>query len=458
MKRSIFLFLTTLFLLLAGLVVLTVEVRADGTETLGPASVPIPRGSGFVEGGTGLLTQPGSISVDVPADATVRQVLLYWAGQQPGPPSPTRDNTIRIEGIEVNGELIGGPTNFFADIWTSSFRADITFLNLVHPGPNDLVVDGLDFGYRDDGAGILVIFDTGTEINIEVRDGNDNAFLGFNPPLDTTVPQTFVFAPAKKDRPAQLSVFVGSVNDGRPRPNAIVQMTSTSSHSEHTKLAGKESFAPVCYEAHGGQTVLAVNELDSKDGREWDTLTLEVNIPAGASDLTVQVLSYDDGSGNLPASLTWVTTAFAIVEPDSPGAPGPVKGRMTGGGSVFTDDGQRVTHGFQLRCDASREPQSLEINWGKGNKFHLEQLTFASCTDDPTIEPQPPAADFDTYEGEGNGRYNGVAGATAHWIFTDAGQPGVRDTATIEIRDVSGNLVLEVSGNLNKGNHQAHAR
>lgn len=133
-----------------------------------------------------------------------------------------------------------------------------------------------------------------------------------------------------------------------------------------------------------------------------------------------------------------------------------VPGRMTGGGNVFTEDNVRVTHGFELKCDASKTPNSLEVNWGKGNKFHLETLTTASCTDDPAIIPNPPAAGFDTYRGTGTGRYNGVAGATAEWTFTDAGEPGKNDFATILIKDSSGNVVLSVSGNLNGGNQQAH--
>ena len=119
-------------------------------------------------------------------------------------------------------------------------------------------------------------------------------------------------------------------------------------------------------------------------------------------------------------------------------------------------DGTRVTHGFTLDCNASQGPNNLQINWGKGNKFHLESLTTAVCTDNPNIEPKPPKASFDTYEGMGTGRYNGVSGATAHWQFTDAGEPGKLDIARILIKDANGITVLIVSGNLKNGNQQAH--
>lgn len=133
-----------------------------------------------------------------------------------------------------------------------------------------------------------------------------------------------------------------------------------------------------------------------------------------------------------------------------------IEGRMTGGGGVITAAGLRVTHGFDLNCEAGEGSSSLQINWGRGNRFHLETLTSAYCSDDHAIVSTPPAAEFDTYEGKGAGRLNGVAGATAEWTFTDAGEPGRNDTARIVIKDASGTVVLSVSGKLAGGNHQSH--
>ena len=131
--------------------------------------------------------------------------------------------------------------------------------------------------------------------------------------------------------------------------------------------------------------------------------------------------------------------------------------RMTGGGSVFTAaKGERVTHGMVLHCNAAATPQNLEINWGKGNNFHLTSVSSVQCTDDPTILPTPPAAGFDTITGVGTGRLNNVDGATVSFTFTDAGEPGKDDMATIVIKDSSGATVQTLSGKLNVGNHQAH--
>ncbi|MBI4080922.1 MAG: hypothetical protein HY430_04090 [Candidatus Levybacteria bacterium] len=132
------------------------------------------------------------------------------------------------------------------------------------------------------------------------------------------------------------------------------------------------------------------------------------------------------------------------------------EGKMTGGGSVFTRAGVRVTHGFEFYCDATDGPNNLEINWDKGNKFHLEDLDFAFCSDEPGIDEGNPDAGFDTYQGEGTGRFNGQSGYSIKWLFTDAGEPGKNDTANIVIKDPSNVTILSVSGNLKSGNQQAH--
>jgi hypothetical protein len=135
----------------------------------------------------------------------------------------------------------------------------------------------------------------------------------------------------------------------------------------------------------------------------------------------------------------------------------PFGGRMTGGGSVFTD-ADRYTHGFELHCDTSL-PNNLEINWGKGEKFHLTLLTSGVCSDDPTLVEAPPVAGFDTFVGTGVGRLNGIDGATIEFLFTDAGEPGKDDWAEFRITPPAGagGTVVTVSGYLHNGNHQAHA-
>jgi hypothetical protein len=128
-------------------------------------------------------------------------------------------------------------------------------------------------------------------------------------------------------------------------------------------------------------------------------------------------------------------------------------GRMNGGGAFITSNGLRVTHGFELNCNPTRQPNSLQVNWADG-RFHLETLETAQCGDNPAVANANNAL-FDTYAGSGSGGYNGAAGASASWRFVDAGEPGRNDTAQIVIKDAAGNTVLNATATLSKGNHQA---
>ena len=166
----------------------------------------------------------------------------------------------------------------------------------------------------------------------------------------------------------------------------------------------------------------------------------QFNIASGA----VELGPINTGTGFL--------TLFGICLKGEPTAATDIGGRMTGGGRI---GGSRVRHGFTLHCDATDGPNRLQINWPGGNKFHLESLDTAVCSDDLSIEESPPVAGFDTYVGTGTGRLNRVSGAMAEWTFTDAGEPGANDVATIVIKNPNGVVVKTVSGTL-RGNHQAH--
>jgi hypothetical protein len=123
-------------------------------------------------------------------------------------------------------------------------------------------------------------------------------------------------------------------------------------------------------------------------------------------------------------------------------------GRFTSGGSIFTSAGVRVTHGFELHCSITSTPNNLEVNFA-ANRFHLDALTSVSCS----VNPVTGVA---TITGTGTGTYNGVAGATIAFTFTDAGEPGTSDVASYLITDASGTVVLSASGTLTFGNQEFH--
>jgi len=143
---------------------------------------------------------------------------------------------------------------------------------------------------------------------------------------------------------------------------------------------------------------------------------------------------------------------------------------MAGGGSVFQGT-VRITHGFEVHCGTDANPSSitnnLDINWGPDKKRHHFQLDpvliSSDCFFDPSIgSPNPPLAVFNTIVGDGTGKLDGKSGATIHFTFTDAGEPGGTngtpppDTAAFLITDASGTVVLSVGDTaLTYGNHQA---
>ncbi len=185
---------------------LSATVMADGTEELGPpVGITIESGSGIVAAGIGLDGGAATLSISVPAGATVKQALIHWSGEFT---EGNGDDTIEVDGNVVIGTLIGGPTQFFVfegqAIFAASYRADIT--GMVTDGLNELAVGGLSFDFGSHGAGVLVIYDDGSGTTaIDIRDGSDLAFHAFAPPLDGTVMQTYTVAPAGSDRIADLA-------------------------------------------------------------------------------------------------------------------------------------------------------------------------------------------------------------------------------------------------------------
>jgi hypothetical protein len=263
------------------------------TETLGMPDIMIADGSGVVVAGTGMLSQPGTINFNVPG-TEIKQVLLYWSGGTVQAPY-NGDNTIIVDGTEITGEVIGGPAYFFLDYYFISYRADITMEGLVSLGANSLSVEGMNFPgsnlNENNGVGILVIYDDGTSADIQLRDGLDLAFFDFPTPRDATEPQTFTFDPANVDRTADVFVMCGSV--GVNRPNQIKVDVD-------------------------GNIQTFDNELGSNDGPLWDTKVLPVNVPAGASALTIEVISVVSANP-LGASLSWIVGGFSLPIPEPPG-------------------------------------------------------------------------------------------------------------------------------------------
>lgn len=273
------------------------DVMGVFTETLGDIDVVLPPASGIVANGIGLrgdpaVTQPGVINLFVPG--TVVKAFLFWEGQMstndPGDPN------ILVNGTPVAGTFVGGTTDIVPDVWTSTYRADITGMGLVSSGANALAISGMDFNARcpdcrNDGAGLLVLYDDGSgTAHIAIREGNDYAFYdNANPVKQVTVPQTFLFAAEGVDRNATLAIFTGSVSVNRPN---VITVT-----------------------VEGEASVDYVDLMGLTNGDDFDTVVLPIVIPAGATYLTAEAKSEKAPSSELtdiPASLVWITAGLSI--------------------------------------------------------------------------------------------------------------------------------------------------
>jgi hypothetical protein len=210
----------------------------------------------------------------------------------------------------------------------------------------------------------------------------------------------------------------------------------------------------------GANDITGISPVNSGAGLQADTWALsETNLPGYIASNWVCVGGQQNGA-NITVGIGQEATC-TITNNDTPG-------HFTGGGSIFpTVLGARVTHGFTLHCDKAMNPNRLQINWagtGKGknaeNNFHLASLDTSVCTDDSSIDPQQPNADFDTITGTGTGLFNGVAGAKIWFTFNDAGEPGKNDGVKIKITNAAQTVTYLDTGlnffKLQQGNQQAH--
>lgn len=322
------------------LCVIPLIAQADGIETLGDPSIPIASGSGVVAAGTGLLSQPGTINIEVPAGAQVQQVLLYWQGFNYRSDLASGSSATLNPGGVVNGTLIGhGAGGIFSGIRSYTYRADITALGIINPGPNSISVSNVNFTYASNGAGIMVIYDDGSGLApYLLKDGHDYAFQ-VNPsdPHKWMVPQLYTFDPAPVQRSASLYMFFSSVAGAS---------------------SGGGSLRPTSIEVTigGAPPVVYSNYLNSSDGDEWDTLVLPVEIPAGVDSLTVQAFSRNDGSSLtlcLPASFVWNASGLFIADaaPDC----------QIGG--PYSSACQGYITEIQLDGGASSDPEGLPLSY-----------------------------------------------------------------------------------------------
>ena len=183
-------------------------------EALRPSTAVLPPGPHLLTRGTGLFPNgSGTISFDVPAGATVRQVLLYWSGRSFSDLDAIKRLTVNGQAIE--GEWIGLAAKAQRNL-AAAYRKDVTDLVAAGPGTNTVEIAGLTAD-KPDGASVAVIYDDGSQpATLLVRDGADFGYWGAGSSERDFDKQTFGFEPAQEDREAALHLLVGDSEAGRP--------------------------------------------------------------------------------------------------------------------------------------------------------------------------------------------------------------------------------------------------
>jgi hypothetical protein len=163
---------------------------------------------------------------------------------------------------------------------------------------------------------------------------------------------------------------------------------------------------------------------------------------------------------DLVVAQSHVDCATAVFTPTTTPPPPASVDWMTGGGQVGSGS-STATHSLVLPCTLAQShpgPHLGVVYKNKGtHQFTLTSATSLSCSLDPKAgSPAPPDADFNTLTGQGNGTCDGLP-AHVSFTFTDSGEPGTSDTASITISSSSsGGCSLSLSGPVANGDQQAH--
>jgi hypothetical protein len=272
------------------------------------------QGLSMVSDGAGLQSGPGTVTVNI--GGPVQAALLYWAGRdrpcpQSGgacviPSQPYRDQVLSFDGNLITGTIIGTegqPVSAGGPINNIGYLADVT--NIVQArgtGSQSFAIADGDTAsnlFRLNGATLLVIYTNPADTNsyrLIVFDGLDFAY-GADPtpgPTQVTTPVTFNHGSGTAARQAQLLISVGDAEAGRP---------------DEIDISNNPSL---------------LNTLVAAQGTAWDSPVLTINIPAGVSATTLQLVSAPVDQN--PDSMLWELGALRVPLPAPPPPPSTITG------------------------------------------------------------------------------------------------------------------------------------
>jgi hypothetical protein len=431
-------------------IVLAVAIIPATATTLAPNPMLDISGQGLKleSGGAGLEGGAGVITVNI--GGPVVKAILYWAGRdfpctEDGGGNCVisgADDELLVDGtVVMGGRIVGTEINLanLAKTNNIGYAADVTGLVAAKgTGTQNFAVSDNDTDdlWRLNGAGLLIVYTDPADTDfyrVVVYEGLDFAYEPARPDAATvTEPVTIPYEATDASRSATVTVFAG---DGvANRPDTII-------------IDGMSIF----------------NALDGDEGPGYDVDTFPITIPAAATSTTIQLFSETNAQlATNPDSLLWEVGALQLPLPGEEGA----LGRMTGGRNIEID-GAKVggAHGgMTIHCDITLS-NNIQVSWGKGNtghRWHLDKpITSAICIDDPSLDPTPPRAPFDTFIGEGIGKLDGEDGSAIRFTFIDDGEPGTSDYMEVRIWAPGDDpetdpVYFSAAGFLIGGNIQAH--
>jgi len=275
-------------------------------DTLGEPTIPIASGTDVIAAGTGLCQElplpcsgQGLIEFVVPENVVIKQVLLYWSGLINGTATQNA-GAISVNGQDVSGDLVGGPTLFWSNVHSVSFRADITTSGLVDIGSNALEIANASFSYQPSGAGVIVIVEdplAAGEFLITVRDGNDVCFREFPELRGRTEIQHIGLVGSLQSREMKVSLLVADMQANENRSTVI--------NVKVRNGMGVELLTEEIPCALGGH-----------DGSSWDTF-YQGGFPLAPGSVRVSIsidsrTYFDTGCTYQPGSFAWVAMAAVI--------------------------------------------------------------------------------------------------------------------------------------------------
>lgn len=449
--------------------------------------------------GLGQLTAAGgTIQAEVPAGSTVVNAYLYGTYYSTINPDEA-SRTIIFDGNPVVLDTIGAVNTFLA-----TARTDVTSIVAAKVGGGGGITDfviGNDHTSLD-GLALVVIYENASlpYQTIAVLDGGasqtgDTATFNLLEPLDKSSPDFTAtmalgigfsfqgdYGPTHQCNTSQASTIevngqlisdcAGHYDDGNMGNGALITVGGVGDDlaTPQTQPGIDDELYDIAPFLATGDTSVSVS---SANPSQDDNLFLAIIGITAEAAVTTEICDNqldDDADGLVDGDDPDCQVTPPVVEVCDNGIDDDGDGlvdifdsdcpqniRMTGGGGIGKGKNS-LNVGFTLQCDidAAGRPNRLQVNAGRDVRFHLEEATSITCLDDISVDEGMPIAGFDTMQGEGTGRLNGVSGTTVEWTFVDAGEPGTDDSLSIRITDPSGYVVIDEYKTLERGNIQAH--